>query len=358
MSVKKESPKKRLTGPEIIAKLKKHGYSGMTDHEIKKTIGGGKIATVSQLREELKKLEKGSPTKKRSPSKKSPKSITIKTSPKKTTKSSTKKKTTKSPTKKKATKKSSKKSPSKKKATPTKGKKSRERGVIKKLEKGTLIAAALMAGAKHRGESCENSKAVLIWNKKDWELDQSRPTIAIIGTSDKKIETSFRDYLILHRDLESDMSDDDFEQVLEILGSFSGCAYSPKLNSVYEIRCVKAFNTTPQTFTKKKKPGKEEVYKNPYTSKEITEFVLKHSGKKSATKTLPPYLRKKGELKEIEEFKPRTRQPTKTLAWAVPGKRLEKKYKPAERRKEKFIEPESTESEEESSEEEMYPLMF
>src|SRR6187399_1508017 len=97
------STKKKLTGPEIIVELKKHGYSGMTDHEIKKTIGEGKIATVSQLAAELNKLKKGSPHK-------TPKASTKKEKKEKTPKkkkSTTLSKKISTPKKRKTTKKSS-----------------------------------------------------------------------------------------------------------------------------------------------------------------------------------------------------------------------------------------------------------
>jgi hypothetical protein len=48
-----------LTGASILKELHKHEkYKGMTDYEIKKSIGGNKPALVSQLKEELEKLEK------------------------------------------------------------------------------------------------------------------------------------------------------------------------------------------------------------------------------------------------------------------------------------------------------------
>lgn len=337
MSTKKTPPKKKLekklTGTEIIKELKKYGYQGKSDYEIKKIIGGDKVATVGQLQKELTKLKKGSKEKKIKVRKSG--SIKKRRSPESS-------------------------EPRKREKT---AEKSRSKGikpkkVRKQLEKGTLIAAALMTASKTRGENCTHSKAVLVWNKKDWIEDKSKPTVAIMGTNNKKIDSTLRDYLILNRELDPELSDNDFLQVLEMIKSFAECSFSPRLNSIYEIRCIKAFNTSPQTFPPIKKREKVEVPKGLYTSKQIREFVLEAGRKPKAT--LPPYLRKRGQLQE-QEFKPRPLRTTKSLSWAVPGKKLEKKYKPVERKEEKFIEPELTsEDDTESEDDDFYarPLIF
>jgi hypothetical protein len=59
-----------MTGKELLQELKTFNqYKNQTDYYIKKSIGGGKLATVDQLKQELTKLSTTKLVKQKSPKK-------------------------------------------------------------------------------------------------------------------------------------------------------------------------------------------------------------------------------------------------------------------------------------------------
>ena len=191
MSKSMTTSNKNLTGADLLKAIHKYPqYKDMSDYAIKKALWkDGKPALVSDLQKEYNKLSKR------------------KVSKEKTGKVSKEKK---------------------KAETKSKPKVKKE----KKSKKGSRDCPT---------PSCKAADILLIWDKEDWMSNKSQPTVALVAPTLKELDKLLKEYYMENRNEPefADMSNEDFKVILDSSELVTETCWSPKLDTVYHIYCMK-----------------------------------------------------------------------------------------------------------------------
>ena len=89
--------------------------------------------------------------------------------------------------------------------------------------------------------SCKAADILLIWDKEDWMSNKSQPTVALVAPTLKELDKLLKEYYMENRNEPefADLSNEDFKVILDSSELVTETCWSPKLDTVYHIYCMK-----------------------------------------------------------------------------------------------------------------------